>query len=132
VLQHAGAHFYYNEKVHSIMSKGPKPPPNPPDISPRDPDIVEDPGPRKCWTFRLDKPTAVAANVGKDTPATGSIYQSRRVMVFIDGDALGFVPNAEAKEMITALQEQNNRRLSGNILSDGKEDQHVLVELCLS
>src|SRR5437763_1785132 len=114
------------------MSKGPKPPPNPPDINPRDPDIVEDPGPRKCWTFQLVEPTAGAASVVTGAAATGSVYRSRRVMVLTEGDALGFVPDAEAKEIIKSLQEQNTRRLRGNILSDGKEDPHVLVELCLS
>jgi hypothetical protein len=114
------------------MSKGPKPPPNPPDINPRDPDIVDDPGPKQCWTFRLVEPTAGAASVAAGDAATGSIYRSRRVMVFTEGDALGFVPDVEAKEIIKSLQEQNNRRLRGTILSDGKEDPYVLVELCLS
>jgi hypothetical protein len=115
-----------------FVSKGPKPPPNPPGINPRDPDIVKDPGPKQCWTFRLDEPTVVAANVRTGAAATGSIYRSRRVMVFTEGNALGFVPDAEAKEIIILLQEQGNKRLRGNILSDGKEDSHVLVELCLS
>lgn len=114
------------------MSKGPKPPPNPPDINPRDPDIVEDPRPKQCWTFRLNEPTAAAAIVEAGAAATGSIYRSRRIMVFTEGDALGFVPDAEAKEIIKSLQGQGNRRLRGDTLSNGKEDPHVLVELCLS
>jgi len=114
------------------MSKGPNPPPNPPDINPRDPDIVEDPGPKQCWTFRLDEPTAAAANVKAGTAATGSIYRSKRIMVFTEGNALGFVPDAEAKEIIKSLQKQGNRRLVGDTLSNGKESPHVLVELCLN
>jgi hypothetical protein len=112
------------------MSKGPHPPPNPPDVTPRDPDIIEDPPPERCWTFRVTDPTQAAAVTSAGAPATGSPHQNRGVLVLVQGEALGFVPPAEAKEMLEALQ-KGNKRLRGQVLSDGREDPHVLTELCI-
>jgi hypothetical protein len=120
------------------MSKGRKPPRNPdnnPPITPRDPespdpDIVVDPRPSQCWTFVLVRTTQAAERVQEGTHVSGSIHNRTNVMVRAEGETLGFAPEAEAKEIIAAVQ-QLKGKLSGRVISSGNGKKNVIVELCL-
>jgi len=119
------------------MSKGPRPPRDPgndPPIPPRDPnppdpDIIVDPRPPQCWTFQLVKTTQAAERVEVGTPVSGSIHGRSAVMVRAEGETLGFAPDAEAKEIISAVKELGGR-LRGTVTTrSGKKN--VIVELCV-
>jgi hypothetical protein len=120
------------------MSKGRRPPRNPdnnPPINPRDPsppdpDITVDPRPPQCWTFPLVRTTQAAERVQEGTHVSGSVHSRTNVMVRAEGETLGFAPEAEAKEIIAAVQELKGR-LSGHVISSGNGKKNVIVELCL-
>ena len=112
------------------MSKGPKPPPDSPPIRPQDPEIVVDVAPEECWTFQLVDTTVAAQRVKNGDPITGSARDRKRVLVSARGEALGFAPTAESREIIAAAA-RSGGTLRGRVISAADGEGDVAVELCL-
>lgn len=107
------------------MTKGPRPPKNPPTPTPSDfPPTVDTQ--QKCWTFIPEEASPIAKDLKTSDVINGSLVNDQ-ILVNSKLGFVGLVPGADAYEMIQYLQ-GTARRLMGKVLQN--DEAGILLQLC--
>lgn len=84
---------------------------------------------KRCWRFNLVEPSSAVKKATIDMDISGSPNKSR-VLIYSSIGALGFAPDAKAKEMIQAKSKKQGD-LVGRVILINASRTNLEVELCL-